>query len=191
LYCKRREVNEVDFSRLEENICDVIKEQQIKLGYRREVVRLYYPLLTLNRFLKTDLETADMNKILQEFCGEVEERLGKIEVSNKGERFCLCLPEEASEYVHNNTPHDGFIYDFIGAVSAHGATMDEVIGVFWKYSDRVHVEARVDDEFDYLVYFEDGSPDDFRYCLTKEGEHIIYHRYTREDFKDFAKSSQN
>ena len=31
------------FSKLETNLIDMIKEEQIKLGYREETVRLYYP----------------------------------------------------------------------------------------------------------------------------------------------------
>lgn len=40
-------------------------------------------------------------------------------------------------------------------------------------------------EFDYLVYFEKGEPDDFRYCITDEGGHFIYHRFTVADYEDF------
>ena len=43
----------MNFSRLEQNICDVIKEEQIKLGYQSETIRLYYPLGSLNNFLGT------------------------------------------------------------------------------------------------------------------------------------------
>ena len=35
----------MDFARLEKNIIDVIKEEQAKLGYRKEKIRLYYPCL--------------------------------------------------------------------------------------------------------------------------------------------------
>jgi hypothetical protein len=163
----------------------VIKEEQIKLGYRRETIRLYYPLRSLNRFLKTDCQEEEMKNLLAGFCESVSERLGNIDISNKGERFCICLPPEASEYVYSNTPKSGFLYDFIGAVSRHGVTIDEVIDLFRKYSDHVHVEKTAHGEFDYLVYFEDGNPDNFRYCLTVESEHIIYHRFTVEDYEDF------
>jgi hypothetical protein len=108
-----------------------------------------------------------------------------VEFSNEGDRFCIILPEEASEYVYENTEKSGFIYDFIDTVSRHGVTMDEVIMQFKKYSDCVHVEKVSHGEFDYLVYFEDGKPDDFKYCLTDEGCHIIYHRFTEADYKDF------
>jgi hypothetical protein len=175
----------MDFSQLEQNICDVIKEEQIKLGYRREVIRLYYSLTSLNRFLHTELEIGAMRTALGDFCRAVEGKLGKLEVSNEGERFCFCLPPEASEYIYENTPQSGFLYDFIETVSKHGVSIEEVIEQFRRYSDRVHVERVSNGEFDYLVYFEDGQPDSFRYCLTQEGSHVIYHRFTIDDYKDF------
>lgn len=35
--------NDMKFDKLEQNIIDMIKEEQAKLGYRRENIRLYYP----------------------------------------------------------------------------------------------------------------------------------------------------
>jgi hypothetical protein len=177
--------NILNFSKLEQNICDVIKEEQIKLGYRKEVIRLYYPLMSLNRFLQAELNIEQMQKVLPEFCHSVEDKLGKIEVSNKGERFCFCFPQEASEYIHTHTEHEGFLYDFIETVSRHDVSIDDVLKQFKKYSDCVHIEKTAHDEFDYLVYFENGKPDSFRYCLKDEGCHIIYHRFTPDDYRDF------
>lgn len=179
----------MNYMRLEKNISDVIKEEQVKLGYRSEAIRLYYPLQSLNRFLGSDYDTDGMNKALAGFCKSVEDKFGEVTVSNKEERFCFLLPEQASEYIHENTEKTGFIYDFINTVSRHGITIDDVIAQFKKYSDHVHVEKVSHGEFDYLVYFEDGKPDDFRYCLTDEGCHVIYHRFTVEDYEDFGFSS--
>ena len=36
------------FEKLEKNLMDVVLEEQAKLGFRREKIRLYYPLSTLN-----------------------------------------------------------------------------------------------------------------------------------------------
>jgi hypothetical protein len=115
----------------------------------------------------------------------VEDKFGAVEVTNKGERFCFHLPPQASEYIHETTADSGFLYDFIHTVSRHGVSIDDVIAQFRKYSDCVHVERVSHGEFDYLVYFEDGDPDEFRYCLTDEGCHIIYHRFTIADYEDF------
>ena len=93
---------------------------------------------------------------------------------------------QASDYVHENRKPSEFLVRFIGTVARHGCTLDEVMDVFHAYSDHVHMEKTTGTGFDYLVYFEDGIPDDYRYCLSLEGEHMIYHKFTPEDYEDFG-----
>lgn len=175
----------MNYAKLENNIIDVIKEEQVKLGYRSEVVRLYYPISSLNRFLGTDCDIEQMKQELSGFCALVEERLGKIEVSNQGERFCLAIPPQGVDYIHEHMKDTEFIHDFIKTIEKHGCTIEDLLQQFHKYSEHVHVEKVNHGEFDYLVYFEDGQPDSFRYCITDEGCHMIYHRFTPEDYEDF------
>jgi len=87
--------------------------------------------------------------------------------------------------VHEHTNGSEFIASFIETIGKHGCTIDELLQQFHRYSDHVHVERTTHGEFDYLVYFEDGVPDDYRYCITDEGCHLIYHRFTPEDYEDF------
>ncbi len=63
--------------------------------------------------------------------------------------------------------------------------MDDALDVFRRYSDRVVIEPKTDADFDVLAYFPDGRPDAYRYCLTDEGCHVIYHRFTAADYTDF------
>lgn len=173
------------YSKLENNIIDVLKEEQVKLGYRSETVRLYYPLQSLNRFLEANLNVEEIQAELKLFSQSVKSKLGSIEISHEKERFCLLLPPQSSDFVHAHMNNTEFIYDFVNTVSKHGVTIDEVLEQFYKHSDHVHVEKATHGEFDYLVYFEDGKPDEFRYCITDEGCHIIYHRFTKDDYLDF------
>lgn len=176
----------MDFSKLEKNIVDLITEQQVKLGYLSETIRLYYPILSLNRLLGTDCTPEQMKEYLKEFSVAAEYRLGRIEISEAGGRFCFAIPPKGSDYVHRHMGQNEFLKEFIHMIGAHNCGVDEILQVFRKYSGCVHVEKVMNGEFDYLVYFEDGEPDDFRYCLTLESDHIIYHRYTREDYEDFG-----
>ena len=57
--------------------------------------------------------------------------------------------------------------------------------VFEKYSKQVHLERMKDCEFDYLIYFENGEPDSYRYCITEEMCHLTYHRFTEADYEAF------
>ena len=38
------------YAKLERNLIDIIKEEQAKLGFFKEDIRLYYPLSSLNHF---------------------------------------------------------------------------------------------------------------------------------------------
>lgn len=174
----------MNFRKLEKNIMDIVLEEQLKLGYRKETVRLYYPLLSLNRLLETGYDADRMNKILEAFCGYTEARLGRIGISRQKERFCMSIPAQGSEYVHSHAGDTSFLRDFINTIARHGVTMEEVLQQFYNHSANVHVEQLEDGEFDYLVYFQDGIPDDFRYCIADEGCHIIYHRFSAEDYED-------
>lgn len=174
----------MDYGALEKNITDVLEEQQLKLGYLPETVRLYYPLPSLNRLLETRMDTGQMEECLQDFSGEVGSRLGKLAISREGERFCIAVPPEGAEYVHERLDTDGFLASLLKALQRHGCTMEEIMQQFFRYSDHVHMEPVSDGEFDYLVYFEDGKPDDYRYCFTKEEDHITYHRFSIADYEE-------
>ncbi|MDD6810774.1 MAG: DUF3877 family protein [Lachnospiraceae bacterium] len=175
----------MDFSKLDKSISGVVKEQQIKLGYRREKVRLYYPLSSLNRLLGKTCSVEQMQECLQEYAASVADQYGTVTISHEKDRFCIIIPEQGSEYIHADMKEDEFLVEFIDTIRRHGCTLNEVLAVFRKYSGHVHVEKMKNSEFDYLVYFEDGEPEDFLYCLGLEGEHIIYHRFTPEDYEEF------
>lgn len=83
---------------LEKNLMDMLAEQQLKLGFRKEQVTFYYPKASLEHLLgvKPGEEIAEK---LSVFLKEAETRLGKIEIfpyrgtvphccTRKGQ--CLC-----------------------------------------------------------------------------------------------------
>ena len=80
------------FEKLEKNLMDVIQEEQAKLGFRREKLRLYYPLSTLNHLLNTEDTAEEMSVTLTGQLDSMTEKLGKITVTRRGDRFCLCVP---------------------------------------------------------------------------------------------------
>ena len=174
----------MDFSKLEKNIVEVLRENQLKLGYAKETVRLYYPLQSLHRFLATDCGLAGMEKGLEAFVDYTAQRLGKVDISHKGERFCFRIPPEGNAYVHEHMGDTAFLQELIQLVQEHGKQMEDVFAIFHRYSEKVQIQEMDNGEFDYLVWFEDGKPDEFKYCLKDEGFHITYHRYTPEDYED-------
>lgn len=177
---------ELNFKALEKNLADMVEESQIKLGYARMPIGLYYPQDSICRLLGAPLDQAGLEQALEEFCSFAAERLGTISVSHEGSRFCFRIPEEGVEYVHEKRRDNGFLKEFIGAIGRHGCTFEEILAIFTRYSPHVRCEKMDAGEFDYLLYFEDGVPDDFRYCVKFEGHEAIYHRFTPGDYEALA-----
>ena len=50
----------MNIEKLEKNLRDLILEEQVKLGYRKELLRLYYPLSSLNHLLEVDCTEKEM-----------------------------------------------------------------------------------------------------------------------------------
>lgn len=178
--------NEPDFNALENNIIDVIKEEQIKLGYARETIRLYYPIESVNNLLKGNYPLKELPGILDLFCEYVKPRLGNVTHSNKETRFCFIIPPNGVTYVHDEVEDRYFLRDFINIIDNHNQTLNEILNVFHRYSDSVICTKMDNGEFDYLIYFSDRLPDAFMYCLKFENSHVIYHRFTKADYESFG-----
>lgn len=173
------------FEKLEQNIIDMIKEEQAKLGYRKESIRLYYPLSSLVHLTGADLGEQEMLDLLSEFGEETKEHLGGVAVTAKKERFCFLIPEEGVVYVKEHTSPNEFIHDLVDLVGRHDCTMDEIKALFEKQPWPVTVEPVNNGEFDILIRFGEGANDPYYYCFKDEGCHIIYHRFLPEDYADF------
>lgn len=174
------------YHRLENSIIDVIKEEQAKLGYRKEEIRLYYPLSSLDHFFETEADAEEMKKILTGFGAYTKEKLGNVLVSNKGDRFCFHIPEQGAEYVHAHMKPNEFIRELVELVGKHGCTMQQVKNLFLSKGKQVQMEPMDNGEFDLMIRFEGDGEDPYYYCFKDEGCHIIYHRFLPEDYADFG-----
>ena len=160
------------FDRLEKNLIDIIKEEQAKLGFRKEAIRLYYPLSSLNHFFDAEDSEAEMLTRLSGFPASLTKKLGNVTVTAKKDRFCFHIPEDGSVYVHEHTDANEFIRSLVELLQHHSCTMDDI-------------EEMNHGEFDWLVRFTDNQNDPYYYCFKDEGCHIIYHRFLPEDYADF------
>ena len=145
------------FDLLEKNIIDVLEEEQIKLGYIDETVRLYYPLQSLNLFLGTECTSEEMTSLLEEFISEKKEQFGEIQISEKKDRFCFLIPPEGAAYIHEHMSRNPFLHALVDAISVHGISFEDVFEVFRRFSYHVCIEKMDDEDYDYLVYFEDAA----------------------------------
>lgn len=179
----------MNFERLKKNLCDNIFEAQIKLGYEGRPMSLNYTLNSLNHLIGTTLDQAQMKKALDDFSCYAEPELGSVEFRAIKNGFCAVIPVKGTQFVHKDYSGGEFISEFIEAIRRR-SSLDEILNVFRKFSDNISVNVIKSDEFQYLVYFTDNAPDDYRYCLTIDEEidgscHITYHRFIKEDYDDF------
>ena len=146
------------FRRLEENLIDLVKEQA-KLGFRPEVIRLYYPVSTLNHFFGSEDTAEEMKVRLNGFGAHMTETLGEVRVTAKGDRFCFLIPETGSVYVHEQMKGREFIQDLVDLVGTHGCSLEKIRELFRQWSAKPVVEKIEDGYFDWAFHFADGIPD--------------------------------
>lgn len=173
------------YERLEKSLIDLVKEEQAKLGYRKEMIRLYYPLSSLNHFMETNADSEEMQELLADFPKAAEDIFGEVGITHAKDRFCFALSEKASEYVHENMKPNEFIKELVELVAKHGSTMEDIEVLFRSHSDKIVAEPMDNGEFDRMIRFEEGE-DKYYYCFKDEGCHIIYHRFLPEDYADFG-----
>lgn len=177
-------IYENGYKRLQNSLIDVIAEEQAKLGYMKEPIRLYYPLSSLNHFFESESDAEAMQESLGGFPEATKEIFGEVQVSHKGDRFCFFLSENATEYVHEHQGENAFIFALVQLLAKHGTTMDEVKELFHSQSDECVMEPMDNGEFDLMIRFVNAE-DPYYYCFKDEGCHIIYHRFLPEDYADF------
>lgn len=168
------------FKRLEKNLIDIIKEEQAKLGFRKEEIRLYYPLISLNHFFEADDDVDEMQTRLEQFPEEVKKKLGDICVTHKKDRFCLHIPEQGSVYVHEHTAENEFIKKLVELMMNHGIKKEDILAIFQKEAKDIRVGDMHNGEFDFWVRFPEENEDEYYYCFKDEGCHVIYHRFCRK-----------
>ena len=176
------------YSKLEKNLIDLMKEEQAKLGYRKEAVRLYYPLSSLNHLFEAEDSVDAMQERLIHFPEDMTAKLGMLTVTHKGDRFCFRIPEEGSAYVHEHFAEKGFIYELICLIGQHDCKMEDIRQLFLRYSENIYVEEMRGEDFDVMIRFPEEMGDTYCYCFRDEGCHVIYHRFLPEDYADLMKA---
>lgn len=169
--------------RLEQVITDLIQEQQIKLGYEKETIRLYFPLESLRRIIGVSVED-DFEKALKEQLHSMEPRFGKIRYSLKEKRYAFSIPPQGSEYVHRMEKKNDFLIEMIELFKQQDVSLQQVSALFFRYDPNFQCKKSDEKEFDYILYFSVPSIDENFYCIKFDEGHSSYHRFSPYDFKE-------
>lgn len=174
----------IDYKHLEKNICDTVHEGQVKLGYVKECVRIYYFVASLENLLGVKVKDEwEMAQVLQEFHKEQDPRLGELVISHEGKRFCFAIPEQGVTYIYESYKENVFLKHLMECLSVPNCQIEDIIKVFKEQSDSVICEKTEGAEFDYVLYFEDKAIDEFRYCFSIGQMGAYYHRFTEADYQ--------
>lgn len=180
----RQLLQQMGYEQLERSLVDTIKEEQAKLGFRKEAIRLYYSLSSLNHFFDAQDGEEQMLDRLQHLPDTWQNTLGAVGVTAKKERFCFYIPEQGSEYVHAHGKPNEFIQKLVDLVARHDCTMSKIRDLFYGHSSQVESKKIENGEFDWMFHFTDDPEDPYYYCFKDEGIHIIYHRFLPDDYEE-------
>lgn len=180
---------------LEQHISDTVKEWQIKIGYRKEAMNLYYPEESLKDMLGLSEESTEeaLKDALELFKEETKERLGNVQVSEKAHRYCIEISEEGCEYIHTNVPDSEFLKAFLKVVTG---LMPDFAAVRSCFEDSAKEQQETFAEQDHgtdgmgrVFYFKgnDATPesskiDRYVYCVELDDFGMTYHRFTWHDY---------
>lgn len=177
---------QADFDRLHDYLCDMILEEQLKLGYEKETIRFYSPYASIGHVLGLTERTLDtVMQALVGFADYVQDTLGEMKISRcSGDRICFLIPVQGAVYVHEHRNENPFLEELIQCFCRHGITLADVQNVFFKFSEQVQCIHIGNDDFDDVLFFADGIPDAYRYCVKFDAGHVFYHRFLKEDFEE-------
>lgn len=174
---------------LEKHIFDTIKEWQMKIGYREESMKLYYPDISLKELLELEPEATkeQLDKALKDFCKTEEEKLGRIEISNIRDRYCIYVPMKGCSYITKNVPDFVFLKRFLAVITNTQNTLEQVRECFELYArenDAQYVELdRREEGLGHVFFFDKKEIDEYVYCIEADEFGLTYHRFTKMDYE--------
>lgn len=176
-------------SDLERHIIELIKEQQIKLGYVKETVRLYFPKQSLQKLMGIAEEDTSISfdEHLNALCQQMLPHLGEVRHSSKADRYAISIPPKGCEFVHRLERTDAFLEAVIELFKEHNVTIVQVKELFGRFDPNYHCEEVHRFEFDYVLSFEDKSIDPNYYCVKFDRGHSSYHRFNEHDIQEIIK----
>lgn len=162
------------------NILDNIKEAHIKLGYSSVAMSFNYQMSSLRHLVNSE----DVGKALDELRDYALATLGEISYVFKETQVRITVPAAGVMYVAENVAEKPHLRELIDLVKGPGVTLQQIQQVFAKYSDQVICKPTDESGMDYVLWFADGIPDDYRYCICLDGLGATYHRLSKKDFED-------
>lgn len=177
----------MQYNKFKHHIIEIIQEQQYKLGFYEGDIKLYYPLASLLHLLEIN-DDSDIRSHLTAFKEACRDDFGDIKISKlKDGRFCFTIPNKGNLYVYTQYKSNPFTEDLIRLLQKEDISMEHIVDLCKAYAgsdDNLHIERVEHPDFDFLIYFKNGQPSSMYYCFKADHGHIIYHRFTKDDWEE-------
>lgn len=177
---------------LEKHIFDTIKEWQMKIGYREESMKLYYPRMSLTELLGLDDDISDvqLDETLSEFTKTEKSKLGEIEISSDRERYCITISEKGCAYIAKNVPEFVFLKRFLEVITKQGNTLEQIRNCFEVYAKECNTQYTELDKrkegLGYVFFFDKEEVDACIYCVEEDEFGLTYHRFIKSDYEKIS-----
>jgi hypothetical protein len=167
------------FRHLQSNIESMIYESLVKLGSSKgEQMSIYYDIELLLYLLNRDSnEKKDIVSILKAFQDFAKQNFLDVCIEMEKGRYKFTLNSDAVGYIYNKHKDNTFLKELIRTLANKDVTIEDILEVFKQQSSEVICEKVENSEFDYVIYFEDQSSDEFKYCFTFDDMGKYYHRF--------------
>lgn len=174
------------YQALYNNIIDNIKEAHMKLGFTDSEVSLNYQIRSLGHLV----DEVPATEALEVLVREAQPTLGQLTYRIRDNVVRITVPREGVRYVRDHVPERPLLRELISLVQTPTVTLEEILTMFRRHSDNVACEPTEEGGMDYVIWFPDGDPDDYRYCLCLDGLGATYHRLSKADFEDIYKKDE-
>ena len=162
------------------SLTDMIRETHIKVGYTASACGINYLRSSLCAMLR--LTDDALEPALAEFFAAYSDRLGTPEITHHGDILHIRIPKEGAAYVHDNLPENDFLKALVGLLKAQDGALTEeaILALFRTYAPDVRTVHPANAEelgADLVIWFADGKPDPYCYCMENEMGFWSYHRF--------------
>lgn len=170
---------------LEKHIIDTMKEWQIKIGNFDSNIRLYYPKVSLCRYLdlEPNIDNEELCRYIENYFANDVKYLGNVTITADRDRFCIMVGKEGCDYVEKEIPEPEFLTNFLEILKSQN--MQNILDYFAEYARKsgthIHCQEEEDGQ-ETVLYFENEDVEPYVYCIDRNEFGITYHRFTKEDY---------
>ncbi len=181
---------EKGYNYLLKNLTDSVYEMMLKLDEEKSNgISVYYTPDLISYLLGED-ENSALSKI-DGFSEFAKGHIGTISIDHlKDGRIGIKVGRDGIGSIMYANSEKIFLKNLIKKVRDRKSSIQDIKNIFEEESAEYKCIETFGDEFQYVIYFEDSSIDEYKYCFTFDAMGSYYHRFTDYDFDKLASHNE-